>query len=76
MVATSVLPSPVAISAILPWCRTMPPMICTSNGTMSHGIGRPQTSIVVPHSRRQAFFTTANASHMMSSSVCPWPGAP
>ena len=25
-VATSVLPSPVRISAILPWCRTMPPI--------------------------------------------------
>ena len=29
-VATSVLPSPVRISAILPWCRVMPPMSCTS----------------------------------------------
>jgi hypothetical protein len=33
-VATSVLPSPVRISAILPWCRTMPPIICTSKWRM------------------------------------------
>ena len=29
-VATSVLPSPVFISAIMPLCRTMPPISCTS----------------------------------------------
>ena len=29
-VATRVLPSPVAISAIVPSCSTMPPMSCTS----------------------------------------------
>ena len=28
-VATRVLPSPVFISAMRPWCRMMPPMICT-----------------------------------------------
>ncbi len=31
---TSVLPSPVRISAISPSCRIMPPMSCTSNGRM------------------------------------------
>ena len=30
--ATSVLPSPVRISAISPLCRIMPPISCTSNG--------------------------------------------
>ena len=33
--ATSVLPSPVFISAILPECSTMPPIICTSKWRMS-----------------------------------------
>ncbi len=47
-VATSVLPSPVAISVILPRCWAMPPMSCTSNGTMSHFCGRPRTVISWP----------------------------
>ena len=34
MVATRVLPSPVFISAILPWCKTMPPINWTSKGRM------------------------------------------
>ena len=33
-VATSVLPSPVFISEMLPWCRTTPPSICTSKWRM------------------------------------------
>ncbi len=50
----------------------MPPISCVSNGTMSHVCGCPQTSTTVPHSRRQAFFTTANASHIKSSSDSPF----
>ena len=49
----------------------MPPMSCVSNGTMFHVCGCPQTSTTVPHSRRQAFLTTANASHSKSSSDSP-----
>ena len=37
MVATSVLPSPVFISAILPWWSTMPPISWTSKGRMPEG---------------------------------------
>src|SRR5881396_1485456 len=48
-VATSVLPSPVAISAILPSWRTMPPISWTSKGRM-------------PTVRRAASRATANAS--------------
>ena len=49
MVATSVLPSPVAISAILPSCSAMPPTICTSYGTMFQVISRPTTCQLRPH---------------------------
>ena len=35
--ATNVLPSPVAISAILPSYSTSPPMSCTSNGRARNG---------------------------------------
>ena len=48
-VATSVLPSPVRISAILPWCSTMPPISCTSKWRM-------------PSVRRDASRTAAKAS--------------
>src|SRR5215210_9150825 len=58
MVAASVLPSPVFISAILPSCRTMPPMICTSKGR-------------IPRVRLEASRTTANASGRMASSPSP-----
>ena len=57
-VATSVLPSPVFISAILPLCSTMPPSICTSKWRMR--------SV-----RLEASRTTANASGSSSSSVAP-----
>src|SRR5215212_1958110 len=56
MVAASVLPSPVFISAILPSCRTIPPMTCTSKGRS-------------PRVRLEASRTTANASGRMSSRV-------
>ena len=51
-VATSVLPSPVAISAILPKWSWMPPMSWTSYGTMFHSSSRPVTLTVVPTRRR------------------------
>src|SRR2546425_2256853 len=57
--ATSVLPSPVFISAIFPWCRTMPPTIWTSKGR------RPMV-------RRAASRTTAKASTSRSSSASPF----
>ena len=57
-VATSVLPSPVFISEIWPWCSTMPPTSCTSKCRMF--------SV-----RRPASRTTANASTSTSSSVAP-----
>src|SRR6266446_6006896 len=57
-VATSVLPSPVAISAILPSCRTIPPMSCTSKWRM-------------PSERRAASRQTANASGSTSSISAP-----
>ena len=62
--ATNVLPSPVAISAIRPECKTIPPINCTSNGIISHKISCPRTRIRLFSSvkRRQQFFTTANAS--------------
>ena len=47
-------------------------MSCVSNGTMSHVCGCPHTSTTVPHRRRHAFFTTANASTIRSSSVSPF----
>src|SRR5436309_2468622 len=58
-VEVSVLPSPVAISAMRPWWRTMPPIICTSKCRW-------------PSVRRAASRTTANASGRMSSSVSPF----
>src|SRR5918992_4609246 len=58
MVAASVLPSPVFISAILPSCSTMPPMICTSKGR-------------IPRVRFDASRTTAKASGRMASRVSP-----
>src|SRR5215470_6007425 len=57
-VATSVLPSPVAISAILPSCSTMPPISWTSKCRM-------------PTVRRDASRQTAKASGRMSSSGSP-----
>src|SRR3989441_1032228 len=57
-VATSVLPSPVAISAILPSCNTMPPMSCTSKWRM-------------PRWRRAASRHTAKASTRTSSTSSP-----
>src|SRR3712207_4300485 len=60
MVAASVFPSPVFISAILPSCRAMPPMICTSKGRISKV-------------RFEVSRTTANASGRMSSRVSPRP---
>src|ERR671914_592632 len=59
MVAASVLPSPVFISAILPSCSAMPPMICTSKGRI------PKVLLEVSR-------TTANASGRMSSRVSPF----
>ena len=58
-VATNVLPSPVFISAISPSCRTMPPIICTSNMRCSD-------------SRLRASRTGANASKRSSSSDSPF----
>src|SRR5947209_5555096 len=57
-VATSVLPSPVAISAILPSWRTMPPISWTSKGRM-------------PTVRRAASRATANASGSSASTDPP-----
>ena len=54
--ATSVLPSPVRISAILPWCKTMPPISCTSKWRM-------------PVVRTLASRTMAKASGKISSST-------
>src|SRR5215207_6487255 len=56
MVAARVLPSPVFISAILPSCKTIPPITCTSKGRM-------------PKVRLDASRTTAKASGKMSSSL-------
>src|SRR5918998_6054763 len=56
MVAASVLPSPVFISAIFPSCNTMPPMICSSKGR-------------IPRVRRETSRTTAKASGNRSSMV-------
>src|SRR5918997_4200215 len=60
IVAASVLPSPVFISAILPSCRAMPPMIWTSKGR-------------IPRVRLEVSRTTANASGRRSSRVSPRP---
>src|SRR5262245_29120132 len=57
-VATSVLPSPVAISAIVPSCSTMPPISWTSKCRM-------------PTVRRAASRQTAKASGRTSSSSSP-----
>src|SRR5438132_7190286 len=57
-VATSVLPSPVAISAILPSWRTMPPISWTSKGRM-------------PTLRRAASRATAKASGSSASTDSP-----
>src|SRR5262245_8501793 len=57
-VATSVLPSPVAISAIVPSCSTMPPISWTSKCRM-------------PTVRRAASRQTAKASGRISSSSSP-----
>src|SRR5918995_739221 len=56
IVAASVLPSPVFISAIFPSCKTMPPMICSSKGR-------------IPRVRRETSRTTAKASGSRSSMV-------
>src|ERR671910_2964211 len=58
MVAASVLPSPVFISAIFPSCKTMPPMTCSSKGR-------------IPSVRLETSRTTAKASESTSSSVSP-----
>src|SRR5688572_11834956 len=57
-VATSVSPSPVFISAILPLCSTMPPSICTSKWRMCNV-------------RLEASRTTAKASGSSASSAAP-----
>src|ERR671917_297038 len=59
MVAASVFPSPVFISAILPSCSTMPPMTCTSKGR-------------IPKVRLEVSLTTAKASGRMPSRVSPF----
>src|ERR687889_2665631 len=59
MVAASVFPSPVFISAIFPSCNTMPPMICSSKGR-------------IPSVRRETSRTTAKASGSRSSRVSPF----
>src|SRR5215210_7016193 len=59
MVAASVLPSPVFISAIFPSCKTMPPMICSSKGR-------------IPSVRRETSRTAAKASGSRSSMVSPF----
>src|ERR671920_1662417 len=59
MVAASVLPSPVFISAIFPSCNTMPPMICSSKGR-------------IPSVRLETSRTTAKASGSKSSIVSPF----
>jgi len=59
MTATSVLPSPVFISAIMPSCSTMPPIICTSNGR-------------IPRVRTAPSRATANASGRRSSRGSPF----
>ena len=46
-VETRVLPSPVFISEIMPSCRAMPPMSCTSNGA-GRACGER------PHAQRQS----------------------
>src|SRR5215210_3257066 len=58
MVAASVLPSPVFISAIFPSCKTMPPMICSSKGR-------------IPSVRLETSRTTAKASGSKSSRASP-----
>src|SRR5918998_1253105 len=58
MVAARVLPSPVFISAILPSCKTIPPITCTSKGRIS--------KVRLDTSR-----TTAKASCRISSSDAP-----
>src|ERR671915_322218 len=60
MVAASVFPSPVFISAILPSCSAIPPRTCTSKGRM-------------PRVRMDVSRTAANASGRMSARVSPWP---
>ena len=59
IVATSVLPSPVFISAMSPSWRTMPPSTWTSKGRM-------------PSARLAASRATANASNSRSSSSSPF----
>lgn len=56
--ATSVLPSPVRISAILPWCRQIPPITCTWKCFM-------------PSTRQAASRSAAKASGRISSNVSP-----
>ena len=56
------MPSPVFISAMLPWCRAAPPISCTSKCRW-------------PIVRRAASRTTANASGSRSSSDSPLPDA-
>ena len=56
--ATSVLPSPVRISAIFPSCKAIPPISCTSKWRM-------------PSARTPASRTTANASGRSWSSDSP-----
>ena len=60
--ATSVLPSPVFISAILPWCSTMPPMSCTSKWRWP--------SVRLAASRTVAKAGTSRSSRSAPSSSC------
>ena len=70
--AASVLPSPVAISAMLPSCKAIAPAIWTSYGTISHVTGIPTTSHVFPTSAMHAALTNANASGNSLSTVSPF----
>ena len=57
--ATSVLPSPVFISAMLPWCKKMPPISCTSKARR-------------PKARLAPSRQFANASGRIASNVSPF----
>ena len=58
-VATNVLPSPVFISAILPWCKTIPPSNCT-------------LKCFIPSTLLEASLQTANASGNKLSKDSPF----
>ena len=55
MVATRVLPSPVAISAILPSCSTVAPKSCTSVGHHEPLLGASHTLPAAPHQAATGF---------------------